>query len=163
MEDSTSMCSISRIQPSHEGWYCCVASNECGSVQECAWLEVDSKLQRLQYFVKLYINILATPVFTLHPQSLNIKHGSKKVSLNCSAHAYGFDEVQYDWRKYQPKNNKWKRPSGRATGTKSSKLTFVRITKDDEGTYSCIAISNDGQAISNNATIAVYGECYCLV
>ena len=29
---------------SDEGWYCCMVTNECGSVQECAWLEVDSKL-----------------------------------------------------------------------------------------------------------------------
>ena len=44
MEDSTSRCSISKVQPSLEGWYCCEVTNECGSVEECAWLEVDSKL-----------------------------------------------------------------------------------------------------------------------
>ena len=27
----------------HEGWYCCVVTNECGDVEECAWLEVNSK------------------------------------------------------------------------------------------------------------------------
>ena len=37
---------ISNIQPSDEGEYCCVATNECasGSVSECAWLTVISKL-----------------------------------------------------------------------------------------------------------------------
>lgn len=28
----------------HEGWYCCVVTNECGDTEECGWLEVDSKL-----------------------------------------------------------------------------------------------------------------------
>ena len=32
------------VQPSDEGWYCCVATNEAGSTVDCAWLEVNSKL-----------------------------------------------------------------------------------------------------------------------
>ena len=28
----------------NEGWYCCVAVNECGNTSRCGWLEVDSKL-----------------------------------------------------------------------------------------------------------------------
>ena len=36
--------SISNVQVTEEGWYCCVVANECGSITECAWLEVDSKL-----------------------------------------------------------------------------------------------------------------------
>jgi len=35
--------SINSTQPSDEGLYCCVATNECGAVEECAWLEMDSK------------------------------------------------------------------------------------------------------------------------
>ena len=35
------------VQPSDEGWYCCVATNyiynEAGSTVNCAWLEVNSK------------------------------------------------------------------------------------------------------------------------
>jgi len=34
---------INNTQPSDEGWYCCVATNECGDVEECAWLEIDSE------------------------------------------------------------------------------------------------------------------------
>ena len=30
-------------ETAHEGWYCCVVTNECGDVEECAWLEVNSK------------------------------------------------------------------------------------------------------------------------
>ena len=35
--------SISNVQVMDEGPYCCVVSNECGNITECAWLEVDSK------------------------------------------------------------------------------------------------------------------------
>ena len=35
---------IINTQVIDEGWYCCVASNDCGNNKECAWLEVDSKL-----------------------------------------------------------------------------------------------------------------------
>ena len=34
---------VSNVRPSDEGWYCCLATNECGTVKECAWLEVNSK------------------------------------------------------------------------------------------------------------------------
>ena len=34
---------ISSVQPSDEGWYCCLATNERGTVEECGWLEIDSK------------------------------------------------------------------------------------------------------------------------
>ena len=34
---------IMNITPSDEGWYCCVATNECGYAKRCAWLEVNSK------------------------------------------------------------------------------------------------------------------------
>ena len=42
--------SINITQPSDEGWYCCVATNECGAVDECAWLEMDSKSSTLATF-----------------------------------------------------------------------------------------------------------------
>ena len=35
--------SISNVQIMDEGPYCCTASNECGNITRCAWLEVDSK------------------------------------------------------------------------------------------------------------------------
>ena len=34
---------IPTVQQSDEGEYCCVATNECGSVTKCAWLTVISK------------------------------------------------------------------------------------------------------------------------
>ena len=35
---------MNNVQPSDEGWYCCVATNEGGSTMQCAWLKVNSKL-----------------------------------------------------------------------------------------------------------------------
>ena len=46
-QDYTVTFSIGNTQPSDEGWYCCVANNEYGDVEECAWLEVDSKWSKL--------------------------------------------------------------------------------------------------------------------
>ena len=34
---------IPNVQLSDEGWYCCLATNECGPIQKCVWLEVNSK------------------------------------------------------------------------------------------------------------------------
>jgi len=44
-EEATAIYSLAvfNVQPSDEGWYCCVATNEGGSTMDCAWLEVDSK------------------------------------------------------------------------------------------------------------------------
>ena len=36
--------SVDNVQPSDEGWYCCIATNEANSTVDCAWLEVNSKL-----------------------------------------------------------------------------------------------------------------------
>ena len=35
---------VYNVQPSDEGLYCCVATNDAGSTDNCAWLEVNSKL-----------------------------------------------------------------------------------------------------------------------
>jgi len=35
---------ITKVQLSDEGWYCCVATNECGSTEHCAWLNVNGML-----------------------------------------------------------------------------------------------------------------------
>ena len=39
-----SVLSINETSVTHEGWYCCVVTNECGNVEECVWLEVNSEL-----------------------------------------------------------------------------------------------------------------------
>jgi len=38
---------ISNVQPSDEGYYCCVVYNEGGSTMKCAWLEVTGKVHLL--------------------------------------------------------------------------------------------------------------------
>ena len=32
---------ITKVKPSDEGQYCCVATNECGSREGCAWLQIN--------------------------------------------------------------------------------------------------------------------------
>ena len=46
-KETTDVCSLTveHVQPSDEGWYCCVATNEGGNRTNCAWLEVNSKLR----------------------------------------------------------------------------------------------------------------------
>ena len=41
---------MNNVQPSDEGCYCCVATNEGGSTMDCAWLDVNSKLYYLLQF-----------------------------------------------------------------------------------------------------------------
>ena len=52
---------INNTQPFFEGFYCCVAINECGSVQECAWLEVDSKLLGVMTHLNTIFIIMMLP------------------------------------------------------------------------------------------------------
>ena len=50
---------VSNVQPSDEGWYCCVATNQGGSRTDCAWLEVNSKLHvHGKHCYKLTIHLL---------------------------------------------------------------------------------------------------------
>ena len=61
-----SVLSINKTSVTHEGWYCCVATNECGDVEECAWLEVNSEsLLVANYSLILFINV------SIQPQSDN--------------------------------------------------------------------------------------------
>ena len=46
--------SVLNVQEKDEGPYCCVVSNECGNITECAWLEVDSKLHIRTVFGKAF-------------------------------------------------------------------------------------------------------------
>ena len=34
---------VDNAQLSDEGWYCCVATNDAGSTEDGAWLEIDSE------------------------------------------------------------------------------------------------------------------------
>ena len=46
---------LNAVEQFDEGWYCCVAVNECGNTTKCGWLEVDSKLT--------YSRLLSTIIF----------------------------------------------------------------------------------------------------
>ncbi|XP_065918890.1 cell adhesion molecule DSCAM-like [Dysidea avara] len=131
--------SISNIQLSDEGLYCCVATNDYGSVEECAWLEVNT-----------------TANITCHPSSSTYRAMEEKLSaLKCEAEGIG--PISYKWEKYQPSNDSWIRPSDRVVNITSTKLIFTVIMEEDEGIYHCVVTNDDGSVVSDNATITVYG------
>ena len=88
--------------------------------------------------------------------SVVIKEDSNKVILECLAHDYGINQVQYKWEKYHPVYDRWVEPSERAKTTTSRRLEFGIIKEEDQGTYHCVASNNDGSVLSENATITVY-------
>ena len=66
---------VHNVQPSDEGWYCCVATNEGGSRTDCAWLKVNSKL----YYVHTpYINDTGYFLLNLSHLSTSIPLGIRK-------------------------------------------------------------------------------------
>lgn len=77
-----------------------------------------------------------------------------ETSIECLA--YGLGPINYQWEKYSLANDSWIIPPNGINNT-SPKLIFSAITGEDEGIYHCIASNDDGAAISNNATITVYG------
>ncbi|XP_065905710.1 cell adhesion molecule DSCAM-like [Dysidea avara] len=130
---------VSNVQLSNEGSYCCLAINECGVTRSCAWLEVKT----LPHIIKQPLSI-----------SIKISNNSKCV-LECLA--TGISPIQYKWEKYQSSTNSWIRPSHRAVDITSPKLIFSVITEEDEGVYHCVTTNHDGSVVSNSATITVYG------
>ena len=77
--------------------------------------------------------------------------------MSCSA--VGMGPIHVKWEKYDSLNNSWMSPSHRASSILSFDLKFSVITEDDEGIYRCVVTNNDGRAVSDNATIHVYGKC----
>ena len=76
-------------------------------------------------------------------------------ALSCKA--IGVGPIYYRWEKYYLMDNSWIRPSHRAISITSPNLQFKIITEEDEGTYRCIVTNDDGDVISDNATVFVYG------
>ena len=60
---------IPNVSPLDEGEYCCIATNECGSVTKCAWLNVYSK-----QIIVHYIYIILTNYIQLFLTLLNNQH-----------------------------------------------------------------------------------------
>ena len=88
-----------------------------------------------------------------------LRENSKQVTaLWCSASR--LEPLTYLWQMHQLSNNtgSWSKPSIRAVNITSPKLVFSKLTEEDEGIYRCIVSSIDGDVVSNNATITVYGK-----
>ena len=80
------------------------------------------------------------------------------IAVSCLA--VGIGPIYYRWEKYHPSNNSWTSPSHRVVSVTSPDLKFNVITDEDEGIYHCIVTNYDGNVISDNATVRVYGKCY---
>ena len=66
--------------------------------------------------------------------------------------------IYYRWEKYHLSNNSWISPSHRVVNNTSPNLNFSVITEEDEGVYHCVVTNDDGNVISDNVTVRVYGE-----
>ena len=94
----------------------------------------------------------------MQPKSQTVKEKETNVlALWIAATAVG--PIHYQWQKYDPYTNSWISPSNRADNITSPNLTFNVITEEDEGLYHCIASNDDGNVLSHNASITVYGKC----
>ena len=77
--------------------------------------------------------------------------------------ASGLESLNYQWQMYNSSNDSWTRPSIRVINITSPKLVFNKLTEEDEGIYRCIVSNDDGDVVSDNANITVYGEFVGLI
>ena len=99
----------------------------------------------------------AIPTIVQQPVSVTLRENSEQVStLSCLAS--GLEPLIYLWQMYQSSNDSWTRPSVRAVDITSPKLVFSKLTQEDEGVYRFIVFSDDDNAVSDNATITLFGE-----
>ena len=103
----------------------------------------------------------ALPNITMQPASKAIRAGELNV-IAMSCEVVGGGPVYFQWERYHTVNNSWIKPSHRAVNITSPNLKFSEITEEDEGVYRCIVANDDGNVISDNATIFVYGEYSCV-
>ena len=91
----------------------------------------------------------ALPNITTHPVSTTVRVRDFNVTaMSCSA--IGIGPIYYRWEKYYLPNNSWINPSHRVINITMQTLKFSFITKEDEGVYHCVVISD-------NASVRVYG------
>ena len=97
--------------------------------------------------------LLDTPVIVKHPKSIVVREYTE-ASIECLANGIG--PIYYQWERHWSSNDSWIIPLN--INITSPKLVFDVISEKDEGVYHCTAFNDDGIAISNNATITVYGK-----
>ncbi|XP_065888297.1 roundabout homolog 2-like isoform X2 [Dysidea avara] len=127
-------------EQSNEGWYCCVAVNECGNTTRCGWLEVDT-----------------TPKICKHPSNITVRADSYR-ERTLTVVAAGKGPINYQWEKYSSSDNSWIiHDYALIKGETSPKLKFKPARHVHEGIYRCTVSNDDGRVTSNNATVTVYG------
>ncbi|XP_065894569.1 hemicentin-1-like [Dysidea avara] len=140
----TDVCSTTLTVPNgsqfDEGLYCCLATNDCGTVKECAMLSV-----------------IAVPIITLQPQGTTVYVGTKAVTMSCSAVGHG--TIKYQWERYLINTNEWTiLPTDQQSDIANISIyTIEDLNKGNDGVYHCGASNIDGISYSMNTTITVYG------
>jgi len=107
--------------------------------------------------VSLLYYIVARPSIIMHPLSITIRAGAKnEMIMNCEA--TGIGSINYNWEKYHVSSKSWIRPSHRATNIASPKLVYRVVKEEDEGIYHCVVSNGYDSAVSDSATLTVYGK-----
>lgn len=115
----------------------------------------------MMWLVKIIL-LLASATITRQPQSISFKCKERNV-LALWIIAIGVGPIYYQWQKYDLLSDSWILPSSRVVNITSPNLTFSIITEEDQGTYHCIIINDDGSVISDDVNITVYGKLRILL
>ncbi|XP_065887834.1 roundabout homolog 2-like isoform X2 [Dysidea avara] len=127
-------------EQSNEGWYCCVAVNQCGNTTKCGWLEVNT-----------------TPKIIRQPSNITVRRRSYW-GRSLTVAVTGKGPINYQWERYISHRNIWvKAEHNWMIGRTSPALKFRPAINSFEGFYRCIVSNDDGSVISNNAFVSVYG------
>ena len=149
---------IKNVNDTNEGWYCCVTTNECSNERmHCAWLEMrgEHSLEQTVNFLNDFLGL----TIVQQPRSGTFRLGSKNIiALTFFVKEKG--DTSYKWERYDSISDSWKAPYHKSVNITSPNLIFSRrIEVKDEGVYHCIATDENGEeAVSENATITVFGK-----
>ncbi|XP_064072191.1 cell adhesion molecule Dscam1 isoform X37 [Vanessa tameamea] len=134
----TSILNIDSVNGIHRGTYYCVATNQAGSVNHSALLEVN-----------------VPPRWILEPTDKAFAQGSD-AKVECKAD--GFPKPQVTWKRAEgdtPGDYKDLKPNNPNVKVEDGTLTIANIQKTNEGYYLCEAVNGIGSGLSAVILISV--------
>ena len=115
----------------------------------------------LRIYYYCIFTVTAVPSIIAQPLSKAIREGEANVTA-MSCNVTGMGPIYFQWERYNAITSSWMKPSRRAVNIRSPNLVFNIIEEEDEGVYRCIITNNNKSIVSDNATIFVYGEYFCM-